>query len=274
MPSPPISNEDSSKQQPLPTVAFPKSSSITQALTSLARRDRAAEEARLKLRKARAAKKAAQAAAAATSTPDSSGIADGPLTPTEGGKIKLLPGMIGERAPEAKTSKKELARQAKQDMSDEVATRNANSTASMQLGGLGKSYSWMTSGRGAGSKTSTPSRGANRASGNSLGGSGGASGHGKQQIDGWPSKDRKLGEWREDGVDGKGIQLRDWIGVLEMDGRERKTLGWAFARLEGVIPPGQVQTPTHSQGPAPGTVPVQGQPQGVPQVQEPMQRPA
>jgi hypothetical protein len=39
------------------------------------------------------------------------------------------------------------------------------------------------------------------------------------------------GEWRENGVDGKGIQLRDWVHVLERDGRERKALLKASLKL-------------------------------------------
>lgn len=227
----------------MPTLAVPKTTSITRTLTELARRDRAAEEARRKLRAARAAKKAAQAAQAAATTPDSAN----PGTPTDG---KILPaGMLGEKAPEVKMTKKEREKLAKQDVSDEVATRNANTTASLQLAGMGKSYSWM---KGGGSSTPKPPGAAARALLAKAGGAGGTAAAGstaKSHPEGWTAKDRQFGEWREDSVGGRGIQLRDWVGVLEMDGRERTTLGWAMmkmgapaapAPLPGAVMPGQV----------------------------------
>lgn len=42
---------------------------------------------------------------------------------------------------------------------------------------------------------------------------------------------KKLGLWREDGVNGRGVQIRDWITVLERDGVEKKTLAKCYARL-------------------------------------------
>lgn len=39
------------------------------------------------------------------------------------------------------------------------------------------------------------------------------------------------GDWREDGVEGRGIQIRDWVHVLERDGREKVALQRALNRL-------------------------------------------
>ena len=40
---------------------------------------------------------------------------------------------------------------------------------------------------------------------------------------------RRLGTWREDKEKGRGVQIRDWVAVLEVDGRERKALQRAYA---------------------------------------------
>ncbi|EHK99387.1 hypothetical protein M7I_4683 [Glarea lozoyensis 74030] len=43
---------------------------------------------------------------------------------------------------------------------------------------------------------------------------------------------RRVGAWREDHDKGKGIQLRDWIAVLEEDGREKRALQLAYMNLD------------------------------------------
>jgi len=145
--------------------------------------------------------------------------------PSEQRKANLAPGLLAPEA--AKMTKKEQARLAKQsDISDEVATRNANATAVAQLGG--KSYSWMQS---AGQKANNASALGGRQGGGLLGGVGRSGAGGV--TDGTQGKERKFGVWREDGVGGGGVQLRDWVGALEGDGRERRTMAWAWARLDG-----------------------------------------
>ena len=47
----------------------------------------------------------------------------------------------------------------------------------------------------------------------------------------------KLGVWREDGPRGVGVQLRDWVVVLEADGREVIALQDAYNKLDGNLPP-------------------------------------
>ena len=44
------------------------------------------------------------------------------------------------------------------------------------------------------------------------------------------ARDRRFGEWKEDSKRGRGIQMRDLILVLELDGQEKKTLAKCLAR--------------------------------------------
>jgi len=228
-PSLSVEETGSLKAAPQPTVAFPKLNSITSALTALSRQDRSAEEARLKLRNARKLKKESQAA--------TSSVAPG--TPVEGsGPIDgaAPSGPMGEKAPEVKMSKKQreaLEKSARADMSEEIQTRSANATATMQLGG-GKQYAWMKGGASTPAGRQVPGfRGAPKSVTVAKQAPG--------PLDEFGGvRDRKFGQWREDGVGGRGVQLRDWIGVLEMDGREKRTLGWAYARqgtenVDGVV---------------------------------------
>ncbi|KAI9721607.1 MAG: hypothetical protein M1828_005097 [Chrysothrix sp. TS-e1954] len=225
---PPDSLEPPDKPQP--TISFPpESNPVAKALALLTKMDREAEEARLKKRAERKARKAA-----AAGTPDGDTAQSSATVP------------IGEKAPEIKMSKKEREKLAKQDISEEVATRNANATASLALGGSANKYSWMT-------KASTPAKpgglggsraGASGASGATGTGTGtGTPGSGKGPMalgkDGLPplGMDPKFGVFREDGPGGKDVQLRDWINVLETDGRERKTLCFATSKLGREQPP-------------------------------------
>jgi len=44
---------------------------------------------------------------------------------------------------------------------------------------------------------------------------------------------QRFGVWREDGERGKGVQIRDWIGALEGDGRVGgKGISKAYMRLK------------------------------------------
>lgn len=198
---------------PQKTIAFPPEKlSITSALANLARRDRADEEARLKKRAERRARKAKAEAILADPNLDSNGVA---------------PGLLGDRAPERTLTKKEREKLARGDMSEEAATRNANAVAARALGGA--KYSWLHGGAGAGKsgaagKTTGSSTSKNKTDTTNV------SAVGK---DGLPAArlDTKYGVWREDGTDGKKVQLRDWVAVLETDGRERKTLMYAMARM-------------------------------------------
>lgn len=142
--------------------------------------------------------------------------------------------------PEPLTKKAQAAAK-KQNQSDDVMFGKANETASMALGGKKKKYSWMTGGGGGGgggmaSGASTP-----RPSATGGGGSGVSTP--QPQIDrAMIAKKRTYGTYLEEGTEGKNIQIRDLVHVLENDGRERKTLALVLARLNSNEK--EVKTPT------------------------------
>lgn len=136
-------------------------------------------------------------------------------------------GTLGERAPEVKMTKKERERLAKANgVSEEQQTRNANNTANLQLGG--KSYNWMHKKAAPPTPAATSARLAAAATGVD-GGKGAMKAGGA--VGSLLGTDATVGQWREDSVGGKGVQMRDWVGVLEADGREKRTLCFAMARL-------------------------------------------
>jgi len=159
------------------------------------------------------------AAAAAHMAPGGSGV-NMPVKPASG--------TLGERAPEVKMTKKERERLAKANgVSEEQQTRNANNTANLQLGG--KSYNWMNKKAAPPTPAATSARLAAAATGVDGGGkSAMKAGGGASSLAG---TDAIVGQWREDSVGGKGVQMRDWVSVLEADGREKRTLCFAMARL-------------------------------------------
>lgn len=131
-------------------------------------------------------------------------------------------------------TKKEREKQAKMGLSEEVLHKNANVTAAMALG-FGskkkKKFSWMT-----GAAASTPSNpfarpagagGSTSAEPNETAGAvkDDAGTNGTRSLEhAMQAKERRWGDWREDGIQGRGIQLRDWATVLERNGREKKAL--------------------------------------------------
>ncbi|EKG12613.1 Transcription initiation factor TFIID component TAF4 [Macrophomina phaseolina MS6] len=192
---------------PQPTVSF--SSDLASTLRKLQTEERKYEQERIKKRQKRAAAKNSE-----------SGSIPGTPSPAElASVVKPM-------------TKKERERQAKAGQTDEVLHKAANTTANMAIGNLGKKYSWLSGGGGGGgggSGASTPSRlNTNVGSGSGGGGTGG----GGTQDRGLPARDRRWGDWREDGPKGKGIQMRDLIAALEQDGNEKKTLARALVRLK------------------------------------------
>lgn len=209
--------------------------SINGRLHSVTAAERKAEEARMKKRAERAAQRKREARnAEAMATEGGTGTnPDG--TPTANGATPG--GSLGEIAPEVPKTKKEADRLKKAEYAnEEVQTRNANVAASMALGGGGKKYSWMQGG----SKKAAAAR-------PSIGTPGPAtptstSGRSPSKPDAaakttdknglpLPSQDRRYGEWREDGEMGSNIQLRDWVAVLERDGKDKRTLSFALTKL-------------------------------------------
>jgi Transcription initiation factor TFIID component TAF4 family len=199
---------------PRPTIAF--SSPLPTLLQSIANADKEAEKKRLERRKKREKERQnsilSDTASPATATPT------GPATPGADVAVKI--------------TKKQAAKESKQAVTDEVQRKQANATAAMALGGMSRKYSWMTA---APKATSGLQAGVGLGRGGTPGSSktGGAVAAQPQEDAGLRSKEyyKKLGLWREDGVNGQGIQIRDWITVLERDGVEKKTLAKSYARL-------------------------------------------
>lgn len=140
-------------------------------------------------------------------------------------------------------TKKEMKKSQALKAAEANSHANQNLTSSMFAGLGGKSslfgkkkgaktYDWMNVGRG-GSGASTPTK---------------AAGGGGKGINGTPGAisaanvamttegRNRLGTWREDKEKGKNIQLRDWVVVLERDGRESKALQQAYIHLDASNP--------------------------------------
>lgn len=149
----------------------------------------------------------------------------------------IAPGTPGSVAPdptEKLPTKKDMAKKKSEanKVSDIATHAAANSTTAQFLGGrnlFGKKkggYSWLGGG-GSASGTSTPGR----INTQGLPGTPAASGPApveKFTVDGV----RRLGQWREDREKGRDIQMRDWVAVLEADGRAKKTLQLALLFLD------------------------------------------
>lgn len=220
-----------------PTISF--SSAITGHLRNLAISDFEAEKERVRKRKERAKR------AAAANDPDAINTVIPEVLPTSAGGTPTgavtpaPPDAAAQIAPE-KITKKERERQAKLGQTEEVLHKNANSTAAMQLGfgRKGKKYSWMTGGQAA--PPVNPYKPSPKPSGTVSSAAVNGNGAGKSPV-GAPEntvdkalqvRERKWGGWREDGIEGRGIQVRDWAVVLERDGREKKALQRCLLNLD------------------------------------------
>lgn len=190
-----------------------------EAVRDGAKVDRDVEEARLRKRQKRLNPEPAAAGSRAGSA--------APGTPGTGA------------APEAETatkapSKKELKKgAAAARLAEASSTASTNQTLSTLMGGFGrkkKEYSWMQK---SGSGANTPKASAGEASSSAAGG--GSKVPEKTTLTGDPRYPR-LGTWREDKEKGKGIQLRDWVIALEMDGIEVKAIQDAYLKLDSSGP--------------------------------------
>lgn len=189
-------------------------------MRDLAKQEREWEEARLRKRQKR-----------------KDGIADTGSAGSRAGSA--APGTPGSVAPEADKglTKKEIKKTQAAKAAEANNHANQNLTSSMFAGLGGKSslfggkkkktYDWMNAGRG-GSGTSTPKGTAGGGKGAVGPGGATASGNVAMTTEGR----NRLGTWREDKEKGKNIQLRDWISVLERDGREAKALQKAYIDLD------------------------------------------
>ena len=147
-----------------------------------------------------------------------------------------VPGTPGSVAPdptEKAPSKKELKKKAETKASEAATHAAANTTlaqfsggASKGLFGKKKNYSWMNKGTGSGA--STPGR--LGAGGMPLPPSGASEPAVPARLTADPA--RRIGQWREDQQKGNGLQLRDWVAVLEADGHAKRSLQKAYLLLD------------------------------------------
>jgi hypothetical protein len=200
--------------QPVQTVSF--EGNLNVRLRELADSDKQAEKERQRKREARRRK--------AENLPGDEGAQAG--TPAEtSSETPATPAV-------PKVSKKEQSKKAKeaQQNNEKQSFTQSNATASMMAMGTRKKYSWMSGGmanmptnrfvKPGGSGTTTPK----------------AQPEPEKAAVGATKKDEEVkvptwGDWREDDVHGKGIQLRDLVLALERDGREKKALQKALNKL-------------------------------------------
>ncbi|KAM5363569.1 hypothetical protein ACJZ2D_011953 [Fusarium nematophilum] len=210
-----------------PPAKLPKISSyMTTTMRDLARQERDWEEARLRKRQKR-----------------KDGIPDSGTTTSRAGSV--APSTPGGAAPEPEKAmtKKEMKKNQALKAAEANSHANQNMTSSMfaGLGGkgglfgkkkTGKTYDWMNVGRG-GSGASTPTR---NAPGSGKGSGGSAAPAAPANLAMTTEGRNRLGTWREDKEKGKNIQLRDWVTVLERDGREPMALQRAYLGLDASNP--------------------------------------
>lgn len=157
----------------------------------------------------------------------------------------MAPGTPGSVAPESDKpmTKKEMKKSQALKAAEANSHANQNLTSSMFAGLGGKSslfgkkkgaktYDWMNVGRG-GSGASTPTKAA-AGGGKGINGTPGAISAANVAMT--TEGRNRLGTWREDKEKGKNIQLRDWVVVLERDGRESKALQQAYIHLDASNP--------------------------------------
>jgi hypothetical protein len=186
---------------------------VVVALRAIATKERDFEEARLRKRQARAA--------------------GGDAASRQGSIVPGTPGSVAPESSEKAPTKKEQTKKAQAKVNEAANHAAANQTTNQFLGGGGslwgkkKKYSWMNGGAGGGGGggASTPSRVMAQGGGHSIAAPPVPA---KLTSDGV----RRVGAWREDHDKGKGIQLRDWIAVLEDDGREKRALQLAYMNLD------------------------------------------
>ncbi|KAI0997804.1 hypothetical protein K3495_g10386 [Podosphaera aphanis] len=155
-------------------------------------------------------------------------------------QTSVILGTSGSVAPdtiEKAPTKKEQKKKAEAKVNEAASHAAANVTTAQFLGGGGglfgkkKKYSWMNPAPG-GSGSSSSSIGRNSSLGNST-----TSGLNSAPVERLTVEGvRRLGTWREDREKGAGVQLRDWITVLEQDGHEKKALQLAYMNLDNSDP--------------------------------------
>ena len=135
--------------------------------------------------------------------------------------------------PEKKVTKKEM-KKAEAKISDAVQHQQSIETARMatsglagRFGGKKKQYSWLTSSSRTPSRPSfaSPSRTSSAAGGASAGGAGAGATGGAAKVRGG-----RLGEWTEADKRAAGIQVRDILFTLEVDGLASRHLQRGYSK--------------------------------------------
>lgn len=210
---------------PKPTKSF--SNATASHLRALAKQELEAERARLAARQKRASA-AANGGVATDGTPTTPG-SGAPGTPG---------GQIAPDLPLQNLSKKQQDKQRKKAADDPNKQHEAATTVLNKALGGGRKYSWMSGGKADAAKASpnpitrvntgvggptTPGGSATASGATGTVGGKPPAGAAKPGEPGLQAKDRKFGEWREDGRGGAGVQTRDLLHVLEQDGKAKKT---------------------------------------------------
>ena len=142
------------------------------------------------------------------------------------------PGPIGEKAPEPapqkSLTKKELKKQQDAKVSEAQQHAATNNASNLALGGAfrvgKKKISWMTQKTPLANPGFMPPKAAGTAQATrATGGSVGASS--AVQSGKW------LGDFREDGENGSGIQLRDVVATLEYELKEKRAISRAMGKM-------------------------------------------
>lgn len=201
------------RPQTIPTSSY--QSKLQAHLRDLAQRDFEREQARIRKRKARRS--------AAANEP-----AEEPTVPTD-----TTPATTTAPAP-VKMTKKEQNRQAKEKSSHTEAEnqQRTNQTAAMMtgLGKKAKKYDWMTGGASAMptnryfKPAAAPAATVDKADEAKTDGDAAKKEGEKARVPEW-------GDWREG--ESAGIDIRDWVLVLERDGRDKMALERACLRMGG-----------------------------------------
>ncbi|KAF2849234.1 hypothetical protein T440DRAFT_534360 [Plenodomus tracheiphilus IPT5] len=206
LPTPP------SEVPPTPLPTFQNTTNhVAAALIARVKADEQYERERLRKRQKRA-----QGSSAGGGTP-----ADTPIAP--------LP------LPEPLTKKAQAAAK-KQNQSDAVVFGKANETAQMAIGGRKKKYAWMSGGgggsSGGASGAATPKPAATAATTAVPGSSGAVTPAAPATDKALLARKRTFGAAIEETDIGARIQVRDLVHVLELDGREKKSLCVILARMK------------------------------------------
>lgn len=199
----------------------PGPKSLPEKCRLLMDKDNSSEETRAAKRAKRGANAILGEGAGKSESADVPG--SGASTPIMGDRASSVDkkGMSKKEARKMVDAKASEAQQHQQSV--ETARLATNSMLSGRMFGQKKSYSWLNRGSAGGSGFSTPSR-TNAATPSAGGDKAGRSGEPATV----PSK--RLGTWREDKEKGAGVQVRDILFMLELDGRGSRHVQKAYSK--------------------------------------------